>query len=157
MARTSREFFELPPPGVLAVFERRAVLFIEDEALIRDLVEPVLEEAGFDVHLASRGEEALLLFRKRAAKLCAVVTDVNLGPGLSGWEITKLIRELVADIPVIYATGGNVHEFKAHAVPKSAIFAKPYTPEKVVSAGLALVTKDADPSRPTADAWSMVR
>ena len=123
---------------------RRAVLFIEDERLIHELVAPVLAEAGFDVEAATRAEEALLSFRKRTADFCAVVTDVNLGPGLTGWEIAKLIRELVADIPIIYATS-NVHEFKAHAVPRSAILPKPYVPDQVVSIVLALTEDDAAP------------
>ena len=126
--------------------ERRAVLFIEAERLIHDLVVPVLAEAGFEVEAATRAEEALLLFRKRAAEFCAVVTDVNLGPGLTGWEIARLIRGLAADIPVIYATGGNIHEFDAHAVPKSAVLAKPYTPDEIISVVLTLVENKTAPT-----------
>ena len=124
---------------------RNAVLFIEDETSIRELVAPELAEAGFEVEAAARAEQALLLFRKRTADFCAVVTDVNLGVGLTGWEIARLIRELAADIPVIYATG-NVHEFAVNAVPNSAVLAKPYAPAEVVSVVLALIDNKPAPA-----------
>lgn len=126
--------------------ERRAILFIEDEALIRELVAPVLADAGFQVEAAARAEDALLLFRRRIADFCAVVTDVNLGPGLTGWELARLIRELASDIPIVYVTG-NPQEFEAHAVSNSILFPKPYDAEEVASILRVLVESGASPSK----------
>lgn len=111
------------------------------------MVEPVLAEAGFALEATARAEEALQLLSKRTADFCAVVRDVKLEPGLTNWEIARLIRELAADIPIVYATG-NVHQFDAHAVPKSVIVAKPYELDEVVSIVLALATERARPTGP---------
>ena len=80
-----------------------ALLFVEDEVFLHDLVEPALADAGFVVAAATRPDEAMALLTQRRADFCALVTDVDLGGGPSGWEIARLARQLIADIPVVYA------------------------------------------------------
>lgn len=121
------------------MIETPALLLIDDEELIHDVVAPALEEAGFEVASAQRAEQALLLFRRRAHEFCAIVTDVDLGPGPSGWDIARLARELVADIPVIYATGGAGHEHLLKGVAGSVVLNKPFLPQDLVRALEALL------------------
>jgi CheY-like chemotaxis protein len=116
-----------------------ALLLVDDEALILEMVEEALLEAGFEVTCARDADEALRLFRAPAAEFCAIVTDVNLGPGLTGWDIARLLRRDVADIPVIYTTGGSAHEYPANAVSGSLLVSKPCASRMIVQAVASLV------------------
>lgn len=116
-----------------------AILLIDDDAVIHEAVGPVLADAGFEVASARRAEQALLVFRRRANDFCAVVTDVNLGPGLSGWDLARLLREVVVDIPVVYVTGGRAHQYPVQGVAGSVVMLKPFPPEALVQALAALL------------------
>jgi CheY-like chemotaxis protein len=113
------------------------VLVVEDEQLLRDLVEPALADAGYSVLLAHNGSEALKYLEEREseeAPLRALVTDVQLGPGPSGWEIAKRARELHPEIPVVYVTGTAAAEWSSKGVPNSLIIQKPFAAAQVVTA-----------------------
>jgi CheY-like chemotaxis protein len=113
------------------------VLVVEDEQLLRELVEPALADAGYSVLLAHNGSEALKYLEEREseeAPLRALVTDVQLGPGPSGWEIAKRARELHPEIPVVYVTGAAAAEWPSKGVPNSLIIQKPFAPAQVVTA-----------------------
>ena len=113
------------------------VLVVEDEQVLRELVEPALADAGFSVLLAHNGSEALKYLEEREseeAPLRALVTDVQLGPGPSGWEIAKRARELHPEIPVVYVTGAAAAEWSSKGVPNSLIIQKPFAPAQVVTA-----------------------
>jgi DNA-binding response OmpR family regulator len=113
------------------------VLVVEDEQLLREMVEPALADAGYSVLLAHNGSEALKYLEEREseeAPLRALVTDVQLGPGPSGWEIAKRARELHPEIPVVYVTGAAAAEWSSKGVPNSLIIQKPFAPAQVVTA-----------------------
>ena len=113
------------------------VLVVEDEQLLRELVEPALADAGYSVLLAHNGSEALKYLEERESEqtpLRALVTDVQLGPGPSGWEIAKRARELHPEIPVVYVTGAAAAEWPSKGVPNSLIIQKPFAPAQVVTA-----------------------
>ena len=59
------------------------LLLVEDDPLVREVVAAALEELGYEVVVASSGEEALERMRT-APHPPAVVTDIDLGPGCSG-------------------------------------------------------------------------
>lgn len=110
------------------------LLFVEDDELIREVVEPTLADAGYAVITATRSEEAVVLLTARRAEFCGLVTDINLGDGPNGWEVARVARQLIADIPVVYASGGSAHGFPAEGVPGSLMVTKPYEPEQIVTA-----------------------
>ena len=113
------------------------VLVVEDEQLLREMVEPALADAGYSVLLAHNGSEALKYLEEREseeAPLRALVTDVQLGPGPSGWEIAKRARELHPEIPVVYVTGTAAAEWPSKGVPNSLIIQKPFAAAQVVTA-----------------------
>jgi DNA-binding NtrC family response regulator len=58
-----------------------ALFLVEDDALIRDLLEASLTGAGFDVVEVSCGTKALAHFEADAARFRAVITDIRLGAG----------------------------------------------------------------------------
>lgn len=110
------------------------VLVVEDEALIQPILQDALEDGGFAVATASSAEEAIAMLEAEDAAYNAVVTDVNLGSGLSGWDVARRARELTDGIPVIYMTGGNAHEWSVNGVPNSVLLPKPFAPAQLVTA-----------------------
>lgn len=82
--------------------ESRRVLVVDDEEIVRSLLQQIVKEAGYDVVTAASGQEAL--DKVSRMNINAVFLDVNM-PGISGIDV---LRELTAnwpDICVIMATG----------------------------------------------------
>lgn len=115
------------------------VLYVEDEVVMQDFLQSALEEAGFEVLVVSSGAEALDRLQTLSGDLKGVITDVNLGGGIRGWEVGRHARGLAPSLPVIYVTGGSEHEWTAEGVPHSIMTAKPFAPAQVVVALSTLI------------------
>lgn len=118
------------------------VLVIEDEPLIQELLQSALAEAGFQVVVAVDDNEAIAIIEgDKASALAGIVTDVNLGRRLTGWDVARRARELFPNLPVVYVTGDSSHEWTAHGVPRSAIVGKPFAPAQIVVALSSLLNQ----------------
>jgi DNA-binding response OmpR family regulator len=109
-------------------------MVVEDDALIQTIVEQALSEGGFHPEVASSGEEAIKLLQSNKSKYRALLTDINLGGSLSGWDVARRARELNPDIPVVYMTGAASEEWPSLGVPQSMLLQKPFAPAQVVIA-----------------------
>jgi len=122
------------------------VLYVEDEVLIQDLLQTALEDAGFEVLVVSSGAEALDRLQTLSGDLKGLVTDINLGGAIKGWEIGRHARGLAPGLPVVYVSGGSEHEWTAEGVPHSMMISKPFAPAQVVVALSTLINAGgADP------------
>lgn len=84
---------------------KTTILLVDDEALVRDELGGLLEDAGYEVIRAADGEEGLALFRERKPDL--VVTDVRM-PRRDGLSLAVTIRREDPAVPVTVITGhGN--------------------------------------------------
>jgi CheY-like chemotaxis protein len=97
--------------------DAQAVLYVDDEVMIRELAASELEEAGFEVVFAESGAAALDALDNDADPFCAIVTDVNLGAGPNGWEVARRARELNDALPVVYVSGASGQEWQSNCVP----------------------------------------
>jgi len=66
------------------------VLVVEDEALICSFIEDALSDGGFEACSVHSGEAAMSTFRDGRKQCRALLTDVNLGDGISGWELARM-------------------------------------------------------------------
>ena len=110
------------------------VILVEDEALIAMFVQDALEEEGFEVEClqdAGAAEKAIIEGIKTIA---ALLTDVRLGDGLTGWELARLAREASPNLPIVYISGDSAVEHSAQGVPDSLIIQKPFVGAQVVTA-----------------------
>jgi two-component system, cell cycle response regulator CpdR len=80
----------------------RRVLYVEDNALVREITCELLADGPLEVVAVSTGEEALSAFRAQPFDL--IVTDVSL-PAMSGVELVRQIQAIDATVPVILASG----------------------------------------------------
>lgn len=81
----------------------RTVLVVDDSLTTRMLEKSILESAGYDVDVASSGEEALDQVRRKPYAL--VLTDVEM-PGIDGFTLVERLRTDAAlrHIPAILVT-----------------------------------------------------
>lgn len=121
------------------------VLVVEDDALIQPLLRDPLEEAGYEVLIASSGEEAIkLLEGPETGSIRALVTDIRLGPSSpSGWHVARRAREVHPDIPVLYVTGDSADDWSSQGVPNSVLITKPFAPAQIVTAVSQLLNQAA--------------
>jgi len=116
------------------------LLLVEDDPLIREVLDTELVEAGFEVVTAHDGERALAELNADSVRFRAVVTDIKVGPGPDGWDVGRHARELVPDMPVVYISGDSGHDWASKGVPESVIIAKPFVPAQLVTAISMLIT-----------------
>ena len=76
------------------------VMVVDDDQDLAEMLSIVLNDAGIDVDLVSRGDEVLDAFREKAPDL--ILLDVML-PGIDGVEVCRLIRAQ-SMVPIIMLT-----------------------------------------------------
>jgi DNA-binding response OmpR family regulator len=121
------------------------VLVVEDEAPICSFIEDALSDGGFEACSVHSGEAALSTFRDGRERCRALLTDVNLGDGISGWELARQIREITPGFPVVYMTGASGGEWKSQGVVGSILIEKPFAPAQLATAVSQLLDTGASP------------
>ena len=111
--------------------EQVRVLVVDDEEPVRNLLQRVLKEAGYDVVTAANGQEAL----DKVSQLNAgvVLLDIKM-PGMSGMEV---LRQLTANRPetcVVMATAAGDAQTAVEAMKAGAYdyITKPFNRDDVV-------------------------
>ena len=79
----------------------KSILVVDDEENIRFLYKEELIDEGYDVTLASGGNEALELLKTKKPDL--ITLDIKM-PGMDGIETLRRIKEIDKNIPVILCT-----------------------------------------------------
>lgn len=110
------------------------VLIVDDDAEIRLVLQNALEEGGFAVLEASNAREAIDILDARGEEVRALVTDVNIGRHGSGWDVARHARKKAPDLPVVYVTGAEGHDWASQGVPNSILIKKPFALTQVLTA-----------------------
>ncbi|MGD8370176.1 MAG: response regulator [Syntrophobacterales bacterium] len=100
------------------------VLVVDDELEIRDLLSEVLQQEGYDVLLASAGEEAIELAKGETPHV--ILLDVRM-PGIDGIEVCKRLKTdpKTQYIPIIMITGYDENKIAAIEVGADDFVNKP--------------------------------
>ncbi len=104
------------------------LLYVEDEALLQEPVIVALTEAGYEVLAAMSGAEGIEVLERRGGEVRGLITDINLGTGLDGWDVARKARELMSGLPVVYVSGASHQEWSSRGVPESIMISKPFAP-----------------------------
>lgn len=84
------------------------VLIIEDNARVSALLKRGLESQGYQIYISEDAEDALVMVDKITFDL--VITDIML-PNMNGIELSKIIKQKNADLPIIMLTAlGTIDE-----------------------------------------------
>ncbi len=87
--------------------EAKKVLVVDDEEIIRDMLQEALNQGGYEVRLAGSAEEGMDILRKES--IMVMFLDLNL-PGMNGVELCKRIRKK-NKLSIIYALTGYSNLF----------------------------------------------
>lgn len=77
------------------------ILVVDDEIMMRNLLEKILTRDGYKVILAEDGENALE--KLKTNKIDIVISDMKM-PGLNGFELLKIIKAEYQQIGMIMMT-----------------------------------------------------
>ncbi len=144
--RKSEDFAEKPieilcsqksPPSeekaaeIFSSSERKLkILVVDDNENIREMLEDFLNFEGHKPVLAKDGKEALDLFCEQDFDI--VITDLGM-PGMSGWELSKYIKQRKPEIPIVIITGWGA-QLGAEDLKKNkveSILCKPFNLDQV--------------------------
>ncbi len=118
-----------------------AVLIIEDDQRIRELVTRVLSQSGYDVSGASTALDGLQQIVQGSPD--AVVLDMGL-PDLDGAELLKMIRA-ITDVPVVVATARSEDKDVIRTLDAGAddYLVKPFSVEQLEARLRAVLRRSA--------------
>ena len=114
------------PAPVVGGSER--VLLVEDEAVVRSILERTLSRASYRVVVATSADEALLL-TDAEGPFDLLITDVVM-PGVNGWELGRRLRQRWPSLRVLYISGYTEDVVKDGGVvhPGVPFLQKPFLP-----------------------------
>jgi two-component system cell cycle sensor histidine kinase/response regulator CckA len=82
------------------------LLFVDDEASIRDMGSAILTRHGYRVLVAENGLAALEQCAKHSGEIALVITDLNM-PGMGGLELRERIRRLYPAMRLTFISGAD--------------------------------------------------
>jgi len=126
--------------------KKGSVLVVDDEEIMRDVLETLLSAEGYRVDLAKTGEEGLEAYGRRAYD--AVLLDVSM-PGMGGLRALEEILKVDADAVVIMITAYATFDTAIGAWERGAFgcVRKPFQNELIiatVAAGIKRRRKDEE-------------
>jgi len=115
----------------MATSRNATLLVVDDEEIMREILEALLTREGYDVRLASTGEEGLAL--ARALPFDAAIVDIMM-PGIDGIATLDELKRIDEDLAVIIITafasvGSAISAMKAGAFD---YITKPFKNEEVL-------------------------
>jgi len=112
---------------------QKKILIADDEPNIIVPLQFLMEQNGYDVHVAVSGEQVMELIENRKPDL--VLLDIML-PDMDGFEVCQIIRERpeYQHIKIIFITamGRDVDVAKGIALGADAFITKPFSNSDVV-------------------------
>ena len=91
------------------VAAREAILVVDDEAAVREVVHRLLTREGYVTHVASCADDALqsLADTELRRSIALVILDMSM-PGMSGQQALGELRQLLPDTPIVFFTGYTI-------------------------------------------------
>ncbi len=125
-----------------ATMERMAILVVDDDQAVRDSLRRALSLQGYDVELASDGEEALLKLRANPNATELLVADV-LMPRLDGLELTRRLRAGGSELPILMLTARDEVSDRVAGLEAGAddYLVKPFALEELIARIRALLRR----------------
>ncbi|WP_300674996.1 transporter substrate-binding domain-containing protein [Desulfoluna sp.] len=119
-------------PAGDSVQGRGRILVMDDEEMVREVVEGLLDALGYEVLLTASGEEAVAVYRARHGgpePVDVVITDLTVVGAMGGLEAAGLIRQWDPEARVVVSSGYSndpiMADYQAHGF--CAAIVKPYS------------------------------
>jgi DNA-binding NtrC family response regulator len=115
-----------------------SVLVVEDESDVLEVVQDALERRGLDVRTALNDRDAYSVLDTEARSFELLIADINLGVGVTGFDVARHARQLNPDLKVIYITGHAAH-LERFGVSDAVMFPKPFYPDELADRALRML------------------
>ena len=96
-------------PGIIMFCNSIELLYVEDNEEARQFTMELLSRFFKNISVCENGLEALKLFQEK--KISLVMSDINM-PIMDGIEMTKKIRDINIEVPIILLSAHNECSFK---------------------------------------------
>ncbi|HTK35487.1 MAG TPA: response regulator [Caulobacteraceae bacterium] len=110
------------------------ILVVDDDKDVCGVICDLLDESGFAVVRAYDDRTAYETLKAQARTFSALVIDIDLGRGTTGFDVARYARTLVRDLPVIFLSGdddgASVEKF---GVSASGFIRKPFEPSELLA------------------------
>ena len=109
------------------------ILVVDDDASLLDVVQVVLEGAGYAVLKALNGQEALRVAQAHQGPIALLLADVVM-PGLSGPEVAARLHAVQPGAKVLFMSGFTTEYVQARGLREGdPLLVKPFSPETLLS------------------------
>lgn len=110
------------------------VLVVDDDRAVCDLIQDILQEVRLQAVCVGNDEDAYRLL-PTLPTFQALVVDVNLKAGTTGFDVARFARRVIPGLPVLFVTGeASPDVCRAHGVPDSGLVQKPFTADELLAA-----------------------
>ncbi|CAA6802314.1 MAG: Putative two-component response regulator [uncultured Sulfurovum sp.] len=90
-----------------------SLLYLEDDALIREMVIEYLEDYFLEIYVANNGQEALEVYAEKKPDI--IITDIEM-PKMNGLAFSKQIRQEDETTPIIITTAYTNTQYLLQAI-----------------------------------------
>jgi two-component system cell cycle sensor histidine kinase/response regulator CckA len=110
------------------------ILLVEDELPVRELMRILLSRAGYKIHEAASGADALKLWSALRDEIDLLITDMVMPDGVSGKELAEKLRAEKPDLKIIYCSGYSDDMLGKNSPVRSDsnFLEKPFQPKKLL-------------------------
>jgi len=110
-----------------------SILVVDDENLVRGIVEEILTSQGHEVIQATSGNEAIKMCGERTFDL--VISDLSM-PLMNGFDLISALRRLQKNLPVLAISGVYTGDLlkAVKLLGAKAILEKPFGPDDLKGA-----------------------
>jgi len=108
------------------------ILIVDDEDLVRKIIDRMLQPMGYCILHAADGNEALTICDQWKGAIHLMVTDVMM-PGMSGIDLVDCATERWPSIKVLFTTGFASDAAMRRKTSNHPILSKPFTCDQLTS------------------------
>ena len=108
------------------------ILLVEDEEKLASLLKNAIGDSFYSFHISSNGEDGLEMFKTLSPDI--IITDIMM-PRMDGLEMSKEIRTLNEDVPIIILSAFSETDKFLNAIDIGVVkyFIKPFDPDELLA------------------------
>jgi PAS domain S-box-containing protein len=107
--------------------EENSILVVEDETILKEMLETILTQYGYNVLTASNGKEGVEIFKENYSIISAVILDLKM-PEMNGKEAYLEMKKTDENVRVLVSTGYGSNEEAQELIDLGAmgLLSKPF-------------------------------
>ncbi len=83
---------------------RKTILVIDDEEMIRDIAHDMLNHIGYNILTAADGEKAIEIFKEKNESIDLILVYLIM-PRMNGIICIQKLKEINSEVPIVVASG----------------------------------------------------